>query len=254
MTSPSLTLYTSLQAAFDHFNERLFGGLLPPCLITLRSASRVYGYHHAGRFVSPDGQVLDELGMHPGFFTLRPVEAVMSTLVHELVHHWQNHGGTPSPSNPHNREWAEKMVSLGLQPSKTGLPGGKKTGRSVSHYILPDGPFLQACRDLLIQGFGLPWLDRHAPIATASQVAHQQALVAGGVAVEMSPAPMTVLPAKIAGAPSVWEPKPKKPPTRFKFNCPKCDTKAWAALDASLLCGVCEVPMVSDSQERNEAA
>jgi hypothetical protein len=61
MTSPTLTLYTALQAAFDHFNARLFGARLPHCLLTLRSASRVYGYHHAGRFISPDGSVLDEL-------------------------------------------------------------------------------------------------------------------------------------------------------------------------------------------------
>src|SRR5665647_1386293 len=130
--SPSLILYNTLQTAFDHFNKYLFADQLPHCLITLRSASRVYGYHHANRFISPDGQFLDEVGMHPGFFTLRPIEAVMSTLVHEMVHHWQHHFGTPSRSNPHNREWATKMVALGLQPSKTGLPGGIKTGRSIS--------------------------------------------------------------------------------------------------------------------------
>ena len=77
----------------------------------------------------------------------------MSTLVHEMTHHWQNHAGTPSPSNPHNKEWADKMVSMGLQPSHTGLPGGRKTGRSMSDYILPDGPFLSACRELLSGGF-----------------------------------------------------------------------------------------------------
>ena len=42
MNSPSLTLYTAMQAAFDHFNTRLFGGRLPHCLLTLRSATRVY--------------------------------------------------------------------------------------------------------------------------------------------------------------------------------------------------------------------
>lgn len=56
MTSPTESFYASLQAAFDHFNQRLFAGALPPCLITLRSASRVYGYHHAHRFVSPAGE------------------------------------------------------------------------------------------------------------------------------------------------------------------------------------------------------
>ena len=147
MNSPTLTLYSSLQAAFDHFNLRLFGGSLPHCLLTLRSANRVYGYHHAGRFISPDGKVTDELGMHPGFFTLQPIEAVMSTLVHEMVHHWQHHAGTSSPSNPHNREWADKMVSLGLQPSRIGLPRGKKAGRSVSDFIPRDGQLLAARRE-----------------------------------------------------------------------------------------------------------
>lgn len=244
MSSPTLTLYTALQRAFDHINDRLFGGRLPPCLITLRSATRVYGYHHAARFISPDGKLVDELGMHPGFFTLQPVESVLATLVHEMVHHWQNHAGAPSPANPHNREWADKMVSVGLQPSHTGLPGGKKTGRSMSDYILPDGPFLPACRDLLEQGFALPWMDRHAPAKPTSVAAHAAALEEAGVKIEMTPAPVTVLPEVVAGKPAVWEPPPKKPATRFKFSCPKCETKAWAAADAKILCGVCEVRLV----------
>ena len=249
MNSPSLTLYTAMQLAFDHFNKRLFGGRLPHCLLTLRSATRVYGYHHAGRFISPDGKVLDELGMHPGFFTLQPIESVMSTLVHEMAHHWQNHAGTPSPSNPHNLEWAEKMISLGLHPSHTGLPGGRKTGRSMSDYILPEGPFLPVCRELLANGFSLPWLDRHAPAKPELQVAHQRALEAAGVKIDMTPAPIEVLPNEVAGKPSVWSPPPKKPPTRFKFSCPKCETKAWAAVDAQILCGLCEVRLVQSSSE-----
>ncbi len=255
MNSPTLTLYTALQTAFDHFNDRLFGERLPPCLITLRSASRVYGYHHAGRFISPDGKLVDELGMHPGFFTLQPVEAVLATLVHEMVHHWQNHAGTPSPSNPHNREWAEKMVSVGLQPSHTGLPGGRKTGRSMSDYVLPEGSFLSACRDLLAQGFVLPWMDRHAPVKPESHLVHQRALEAAGVKIEMTPAPVTMLPDLVAGKPSVWEPPPKKPLTRFKFICPKCETKAWAAADAAILCGVCGVRLtVGHHQSQGDPA
>lgn len=244
MNSPSLTLYTALQLAFDHFNRRLFGARLPQCLLTLRSASRVYGYHHAGRFISPDGQVLDELGMHPGFFTMQPIEAVMSTLVHEMTHHWQNHAGTSSPSNPHNREWADKMVSLGLQPSHTGLPGGRKTGRSMSDYILPDGLFLPACRELLQTGFTLPWLDRHVPAKPETQVAHLRALEKAGVLIEMTQAPIASLPVEVQGKPAVWHPPPKKPPSRFKYVCPKCDTNAWAASGVKISCGSCGVGLV----------
>ena len=119
--SPTTEFYAALQCAFDHFNAELFEGKLPHCLITLRSASRVYGYHHADRFISSKGEMIDELGLHPGFFTLRPIESVLSTLVHEMVHHWQQHFGTPSPSNAHNQEWSRKMESLGLMPSDKGM-------------------------------------------------------------------------------------------------------------------------------------
>jgi hypothetical protein len=241
--TPTQALYGQLEAAFNFFNERLFGGQLPPCLITLRSASGVYGYHHAGRFVSPQGQTVDELGMHPGFFGLQPVEAVMSTLVHEMVHHWQQHFGQPSPSNPHNRQWADKMLAIGLHPSHTGLPGGKSTGRSMSDYIVPNGPFIQACRDWVNQGFALTWMDRKAATQPEKVQAQQAALKEAGVVLELSPPPVEALPATLNEKPTVWEPPPKAEPTRFKHLCPKCQQAAWASKSASLLCGGCGVAM-----------
>ena len=132
--TPTQALYGQLEAAFNFFNERLFEGQLPPCLITLRSATGVYGYHHAGRFVSPQGQTVDELGKHPGFVGLQPVEAVMSTLVHEMVHHWQQHFGQPSPSNPHNRQWADKMLAIGLHPH-TGQRLRGAVGRGGARHV-----------------------------------------------------------------------------------------------------------------------
>lgn len=244
MTSPTATFYAGLQAAFDHFNDHLFEGRLPPCLITLRSASRVYGYHHAHRFVSPNGEELDELGLHPGFFTLRPVEAVLSTLVHEMVHHWQQHSGSPSPSNPHNREWGSKMESLGLMPSSTGLPGGKRTGRTVSHYILPDGHFIGICRTLVDQGFKLLWLDRHAPINPVTLEAQQTALREAGLDIPLTPPPITTLPQQIDGKPTLFSPPPKRAPSKQKLTCPKCNTRAWVAPKTRIICAQCEVEML----------
>ncbi len=161
--SPTLSMYSALHRAFDHFNERLFDNELPPCLITLRSYRRQRGYHHAERFITSDGAIIHELGVHPGYFTLNPLEVALSTLVHEMVPHWQECIGRPSRSNHHNREWVGKMEAIGLVPSDTGLPEGKQTGRRVTHYIWPDGPFARACSDLLATGFELPWFDRHAP-------------------------------------------------------------------------------------------
>jgi predicted SprT family Zn-dependent metalloprotease len=72
----------------------------------------------------------------------------MSTIVHEMVHHWQHHLGKPSRSTPHNTEWANKMEAIGLMPSSTGQPGGKRTGHRVADYILPGGAFIKACEGM----------------------------------------------------------------------------------------------------------
>ena len=245
-TSPSLAFYAQLQRAYDHFNARLFGGDLPSCLITLRSSGRQHGYHHSERFINAQGKTLDELALHPGQFTLRAPEEVLSTLVHEMVHHWQSHFGRPSRSNPHNREWGFKMLEVGLEPSSTGLPGGKQTGTTVSHYILPGGRYVTACRELLGEGFEIPWYDRHVPRATdAAQM--RQKLQKAGVAVPVSPAPMEVLTFLETGEKAVIEPAAPKPPTRMRYVCGLCGAQAWAAPTVALVCEPCGAPLLKAS-------
>jgi hypothetical protein len=243
--SPTISFYSELQSAFDQFNSSLFEGKLPPCLITLRSSSHAYGYHHSKRFVSPQGEFLDELGMHPGFFTLRPIEEVLSTLVHEMVHHWQEHFGSPTQSNAHNREWGQKMKDVGLIPSNTALPGGKSTGRTMSHYIEPNGKFINACRDVVNSGFKIEWLDRHVPRPPTAIDDRQEKLRDAGVAIDVSVAPVKVLPAMPDGASSIVPPAPKKEVTRVRYHCQDCDVKAWAAPETAIVCGTCHKSLLA---------
>ena len=77
-----------------------------------------------------------------------------------MVHVWQHHYGKPSRSAYHNREWAAKMDAVGLCPSATGQPDGKRTGQSMSHYVVVGGPFAQVCAALLAEGFVISWRDR----------------------------------------------------------------------------------------------
>jgi hypothetical protein len=49
------------------------------------------------------------------------------------------------------------MREIGLQPSNTGEPGGKETGQSMSHYILPDGRYSKVFAKLAATGFQLHW-------------------------------------------------------------------------------------------------
>jgi hypothetical protein len=90
------------------------------------------------------------------------------------MHHvWQHVFGTPSKRGYHNREWAAKMKSNGLQPSSTGMVGGKETGQRMSDYPIPNGRFLNAFADLEATGWKLDLQSAHhggGPKAPSSKI------------------------------------------------------------------------------------
>jgi hypothetical protein len=47
------------------------------------------------------------------------------------------------------------MKSIGLQPSSTGMVGGKETGQRMLDYVLPDAPFSSAFAELAAGGWRL---------------------------------------------------------------------------------------------------
>jgi predicted SprT family Zn-dependent metalloprotease len=153
--------YCDLTNAYAFFNEQLFSNSLPDCLITYKRKNRAYGYFCGQRFVTRDGaDITDEIALNPSHFLARTTEEILSTLVHEMAHQWQHHEGSPSRSGYHNREWADKMISVGLMPSQTGLPGGRETGPKVTHYIVEGGPFDIACAELIARGINVHYVER----------------------------------------------------------------------------------------------
>jgi hypothetical protein len=144
-SKPSITgvEYRILQEAYDHFNRELFEGKLPDNIfITYQRKAGMLGHFSPDRF---SGRV-DELGRHelalnPDGFINQTDKQICQTLTHEMTHVWQQAFGKPSGRGYHNKEWAAKMKVIGLQPSSTGMVGGKETGQRMSDYILPDGPF-----------------------------------------------------------------------------------------------------------------
>ena len=77
-----------------------------------------------------------------------------------MVHLEQHHFGNPGRGRYHNKQWADMMSAIGLEPSSTGKPGGKRTGDRVSHWIVDGGPFDGACKAFLAKHDGLIWGDR----------------------------------------------------------------------------------------------
>lgn len=204
---PTPQSYGPLHRACTTLNKKLFGGELPPCLVTLQRKKRALGFFSGRRFRSADGTIItDEIALNPVHFAQRGAKKVLSTLAHELAHQWQHHYGKPSRSGYHNAEWAAKMTEIGLVPSDTGRPGGQKTGQAMTHYVKPGGRFDRVAERLIAQGFALAYVER-----------------------------TTKAEGKIAL---------KKRQSKTRYQCGSCRQNAWAKPGANLICGTCHEQLV----------
>jgi hypothetical protein len=192
--------YRGFQNAYDFFNAELFDGALPGLLVTLQRRANTRGYFSPDRFRARTADdTVHELALNPDTFDGRTDEEVLSTLVHEMVHVWQECFGKPPRKAYHDKQWAAKMEEVGLMPSTTGEPGGKRTGQRVTHYIVAGGPYASAYARLRQRGYVLGW--QSAPNGASGAAA--------------------------------------KRASKSKFTCPDCGLNAWAKEDAKLACGEC---------------
>ncbi|THT98423.1 SprT family zinc-dependent metalloprotease [Lampropedia puyangensis] len=245
LLSPTATTYSELQNAYEHFNKVLFDNALPACLITLQREKRTCGYFSAQRWANVEGQFTDEIALNPAYFAVTPIVETMQTLVHEMVHLWQHHFGKPGRGRYHNDEWANKMESIGLMPSSTGQPGGKRTGDHMGDYAVEGGRFLMACQALLTAQFKLSWYDR---FPAEEHVAHGQASYASQLsdpAAAISPAQANQALANVV-KPTVKAARQSEDGTslqapnrsnRIKYTCPSCAQQVWGKPGLRLLCG-----------------
>jgi hypothetical protein len=139
------TQFIQLDGLFDYYNKELFDGKLNDCMINM-NREKGLGFFSPERWVDTDKQKesgIHEISLNPDRLDRKEIEW-HSTLVHEMVHLWQNDFGDPSRKGYHNKQWADKMQEIGLIPTDTGEPGGKKTGQAMTHYIADNGPFVKA--------------------------------------------------------------------------------------------------------------
>ena len=154
--TPTIETYAGLEKAFDHFNKALFENRLPPVMFTLTRKRNAHGYFWAEQFANKDdalGQT-HEIALNPQTMD-RTIEAVLSTLVHEMTHLEQQEYGKPGKDGFHNAAWAELMLRVGLTPTDG---TGKMTGRKITHTIDAGGPFEVAMADLM--PFDLPYFTK----------------------------------------------------------------------------------------------
>lgn len=169
---PTQELFGTLQNAYDYFNQELFNNELPECLIVVHRKRNAHGYFWGEQFNNHDGKKLDEIALNPETMD-RPNKILFSTLVHEMCHLWQHHFGNPSRRGYHNKEWANKMESVGLMPSTTGKPDGKKTGQRVTHYIIDKGNYEAAFGSWSLNQTGT-WFTHRQEKETANKAVSKQ--------------------------------------------------------------------------------
>ena len=215
--TPTAETYGALDAAYTFFNERLFEGRLMPCLFVMqRSKPTRCGHFHAEIWQSQavKDYAADEIAINPNQMMSAGLQENMQTLAHEMCHLEQHHFGKPSRNGYHKKEWGAMMDKIGLTPSNTGAPGGKRTGQQMADYIEPGGAFEAALAELLEGGFSIPWLS-----------------------VDTTPPP-----------------KEAKPSTRAKFTCVGCGSNAWGKPVLHIHCADCSLPMIPSTVEPEDAA
>jgi len=216
--TPTAETYGALEVAYNFFNDRLFDGRLMPCLFVMqRGKNTRNGHFHAEIWQSQEVELYaaDDMSINPNTMQGRTVRDMLSTLVHEMTHLEQHHHGEPSRNGYHNKEWGELMDRVGLTPSNTGEPGGKRTGQQMTHYIETGGPFDAACAELLDGGFIIPWLS-----------------------LDTTPEPK----------------EGKSGTTRAKFTCCGCGANAWGKPVLRIHCAECNLPMIPNTAKPDEAA
>lgn len=147
--------YSALQALFDYFNKHLFDNQLDYVVFNFARKKNMAGYFAPDHWQETDkaigekqGRKAHEIALNPDILQREPIY-YCQTLVHEQCHLWQHTLGKNKPAKAyHNKEWAAKMEEVGLMPSDTGRPGGKKTGMRMSDYVIEGGKFERKFKQL----------------------------------------------------------------------------------------------------------
>lgn len=247
--TPTEELYSWLNKCFTIFNQRLFDNRLPPCMFTLQRKFKTAGYFSSQRWASKSGAVAHEISLNPAIFGTSTLVEIFQTMVHEMVHLWQHvYGVQKSRRAYHNLEFASKMESIGLMPSSTGRPGGKKTGQSMSDYPVLDGAFLAACESVVAANLDVVWVDRYPVAAGSTPIIDDDSRSDDDHAF---PAPIhvsDVLTRRVSDViPNLLShfelDEPSSSDYKAKYTCPRCGCNVWGKQKLSLSCNRCQLDL-----------
>ncbi|WP_060515478.1 hypothetical protein [Pseudomonas sp. NBRC 111132] len=206
-TKPPSHPLQQLQHAYHAINERFFSGALPGCEIGFSTRHGSEGHYRPGAL--PSGELcpaLDQIAIGAHLSSSKMIES----LAHQACHQYRQHSGPPPRRSYHDQVWAEKMVEIGLQPSSTGMPGGRVTGQKVSHYLLEGGGLSLLIRELHDQGLNINLAGAAGPAGAGLRSANKKA----------------------------W--------ARTKYTCAGCNKSVLGGDQFNLVCGDCQLPLTAE--------
>lgn len=225
LPTPTEEQFNALNKAYKYFNRKLFGNKLPGCILNFSRIKGTHGFLAPERWkrVGDEAFGIHEISLTPTTLYRSPLE-IFSTLVHEMCHLWQWDFGNPSRNGYHNKEWADKMEEVGLIPSNTGRPGGKRTGQRMTHYIEEGGKYHQAFEKMP---------DRYSLPFTALDGEVMKALIEGKGS-SGSDDDKDDHRAKLRRART-------KDRRKVKYSCPECGINVWGKPELKIRCDTDDV-------------
>jgi len=238
-TRPAQDMVDDLHKLFDHLKWRLFDDDLPNPNFSLKCQHGSYGYYRPESHNSENGRYCGEITVNPACYSPENPLPFIAAFAHQMVHHWQYYFGTPGRGCYHNREWADKTISIGLQPSSTGEPDGRETGDTMHHFIIEGGPLERSAHELVNDGALLRWQECYsAPSRSAKSTA--------------TSGDMADLETGEEGGGGEQEAMESKSGKRFVYTCPveDCRSRAESFHNAELGCWIHKLKL--ERTERNK--
>lgn len=162
--SPSMReLLEELLRAFDFFNQRHWGGRLVRPVFGFHPNppnGRTLGHYWAGRWVDGERRG-DEIVFYADLCLKAGMKQVLQTLLHEMVHLWQQMFGDPGKNNYHNKEWHKEAARVGLVTDPKDRVGYTKPGEGFERALVEFKPRVERIPFRL--GAGLPSLPPPGP-------------------------------------------------------------------------------------------
>lgn len=219
--------FGTIEGLFNYYNKELFSGQLNDCMLNLSRKNGSMGFFAPERWQHPNGKTkIHEISINPDTFNIDD-EEFHRTLIHEMCHLWQFDFGKPSRRSYHNKEWANKMISVGLMPSDTGKEGGNIVGQHMNDYTIEGGIFKTKFDAIKKDGHNLrlPYYPVHYPnfknarltVAVREQTSTEQE-----------------------------EPEASASGVRIKYTC-DCGINVWGKSGLKIQCLDCNSPFEANS-------